>query len=105
IIGASKIARNITESKRLQRDLQFLADASKVLSSSFDYRTTLPAIAELAVPHVADWCVMNMFNKDGSIEWLAIAHQDPQKVEWARELQKKYSMNMDVSHGIPQVLR
>ena len=105
IIGASKIARDITESKRLRRDLEFLADASKVLSSSLDYRTTLQAIARLAVPRVADWCAIDMLGEDGSIEPLAIAHVDPQKVQWAGDLRKKYPMNMDATHGIPQVLR
>lgn len=105
IIGASKIARDITESKRLRRDLEFLADASKVLSSSLDYRATLQAIARLAVPHVADWCVVDMLREDGSIEPLIIAHVDPYKVQWAGELREKYRVNMNAVYGPPQVLR
>jgi len=105
IIGASKIARDITESKRLRRDLEFLADASKVLSSSLDYKTTLQALARLAVPHVADWCAVDMLGEDGTIERVAIAHIDPHKVAWAEELRKKNPVNMDAAHGIPQVLR
>jgi PAS domain S-box-containing protein len=105
IIGASKIARDITESKRLQQNLQFLYDASKVLSSSFDYKTTLQTIANLAVPRIADWCTIDMLAENGSIEPLVIAHMDTQKVQWARELRKKYPMKMDATHGVPQVLR
>jgi PAS domain S-box-containing protein len=105
IIGASKIARDITESKRLQQNLQFLYEASKVLSSSLDYKTTLQTIANLAVPRMADWCTIDMLAENGSIEQLVIAHVDPQKVQWARELRKKYPIKMDVTHGIPQVLR
>ncbi len=105
IIGASKIARNITERKRLQQNLQFLSNASKVLSSSLDYKTTLQTIANLAVPHIADWCTVNMLAEDGSIEQLVIAHADPQKVQWARELNKKYPVDMNATSGIPQILR
>jgi len=105
IIGASKIARDITESKRLQQNLRFLSHASKVLSSSLDYKMTLQTIANLAVPHIADWCTINMLAEDGSIEQLVIAHADPQKVRWAWELNKKYPVDMKVTHGIPQVLR
>ena len=105
IIGASKIARDITESKRLHRHLQFLSDASKVLSSSLDYKTTLQTIAQLAVPHIADWCTIEMLAEDGSIEPLVIAHVEPQKVEWATELRKKYPIKIDASHGVAQVLR
>ena len=105
IIGASKIARDITESKRLRRNLEFLSNASKVLSSSLDYKTTLQAIANLAVPHIADWCTIHMLADDGSIEQLVIAHTDPQKVQWAWELNKKYPVDRNATSGVPQVLR
>ena len=105
IIGASKIARDITESKRLRQNLEFLSNASKVLSSSLDYKTTLQTIANLAVQHIADWCAINMLADDGSIEQLAIAHVDPQKVQWAWELNKKYPVDRNATRGVPQILR
>jgi PAS domain S-box-containing protein len=105
IIGASKIARDITESKRLHQRSQFLSEASKVLASSLDYKMTLQTIAKLAVLHIADWCTIEMLAEDGSIEPLVIAHADPRKVQWAWELRKKYPMGRDATQGIPQVLR
>lgn len=105
IIGASKIARDITESKRLHQRLQFLSDASKVLASSLDYKTILQAIANLAVPQIADWCAIDMLTEDGPIEPLAVAHVDPHKVQWAGGLRNKYPINRDAPHGIAQVLR
>jgi PAS domain S-box-containing protein len=39
---------------------QLLAEASRVLSSSFDYQTTLARVARLAVPYLADYCVIDM---------------------------------------------
>ncbi|HJT55407.1 MAG TPA: PAS domain S-box protein [Ktedonobacteraceae bacterium] len=105
IIGASKIARDITESKRLQRNLQFLSEASKVLSSSLDYKTTLQTTARLAVPHIADWCTIRMLSEDGSLEPLVIAHVDPQEVQWAWELEKQYPVDMKAGHGVAQVLQ
>ena len=68
IIGASKIARDISERKRLQKHLQFLSHASKVLSSSLDYKMTLQTIANLAVPPIAEWCAIDMLAEDGSSE-------------------------------------
>jgi PAS domain S-box-containing protein len=105
IIGASKIARDVTASKRLRRNLQFLSEASKVLSSSLDYKTTLQTIARLAVPHIADWCSIRMLSENGSLEPLVIAHVDPQKVQWAWELHKKYPVDMRAGHGVAQVLQ
>ena len=38
-------------------------------------------MARLAVPHVADWCVVEMVPKpNGSIHCLAVAHRDPRSM-------------------------
>src|SRR6266480_5298650 len=95
----------ITEHKQLQQHLHFLFHASKALSSSLDYKMTLQTIANLAVPHIADWCTIDMLAEDGSIEQLVIAHADPQRVAWAREIRKKYPLDMNSTNGIPQVFR
>jgi PAS domain S-box-containing protein len=105
IIGASKIARDITESKRLHRNVQFLASAGKVLAASLDYRATLRTVAGMAVPHMADWCAITMLAEDGSVEPLAVAHVDPQQAQQATRLRELYPLNMDAAHGTPLVLR
>ncbi len=38
----------------------FLAAASDVLASSLDYHVTLGAVADLAVPQLADWCAIRV---------------------------------------------
>ena len=95
----------ITEHKQLQQHLHFLFHASKALSSSLDYKMTLQTIANLAVPHIADWCTIDMLAEDGSIEQLVVAHADPQRVAWAREVRKKYPLDRNANQGIPHVLR
>ncbi|HEX8917719.1 MAG TPA: PAS domain S-box protein, partial [Chloroflexota bacterium] len=42
--------------RQREHELAFLAEASSVLASSLDYEQTLRSVAELAVPHIADWC-------------------------------------------------
>src|SRR5437588_841158 len=95
----------ITEHKQLQQHLHFLFHASKALSSSLDYKMTLQTIANLAVPHIADWSTIDMLAEDGSIEQLVVAHADPQRVAWAREVRKKYPLDKNANHGIAHVLR
>ena len=63
---------------------------STVLASSLDYETTLAAVARLAVPHVADWCVVDMLEAGGVTRRLAVAHADPAKVELAWEVARRY---------------
>lgn len=40
----------------------FLSEASKVLSSSLDYYTTLGTVAELIVTGVSDFCIIDIFD-------------------------------------------
>jgi len=83
----------------------FLAEASDLLSSSLDSHHALRQLAQLAVPRLADWCAIDIAGENGEIERLAVAHQDPDKVRWAYELQERYPPNLDDPHGVPQVLR
>jgi PAS domain S-box-containing protein len=81
---------DIDDQKRAEGMLGFLAEASKVLASTLDYETTLAAVARLAVPHVADWCVVDMCDRDGSTRRLAVAHSEPGQVELGWELARRY---------------
>ena len=55
---AINVIEDITELKRSEEAQRFLAEASRRLSgSSLDYERTLAAVAELAVPALADSCV------------------------------------------------
>jgi len=96
---------DISDRKRHEEDQQFLSEATRVLSTSLDYRQTLATVAQLAVPTIADWCVVHAVDEDGSISTLAVAHSDPEKVEWARKLQERYPSRMDGSTGVPNVIR
>jgi PAS domain S-box-containing protein len=93
------------ERERVAETLRFLAEASEVLSSSLDYRSTLSSMARLAVPALADWCAVDVLGENGSVERLAVAHQDPEKVAWARELQERYPPDPEAPRGVPNVLR
>lgn len=65
--------------------LLFLAEADAVLASSLDYQATLANVAELAVPRLADWCLVHIVGDDGSIRLLAAAHTDPRKAQVLRD--------------------
>lgn len=93
------------EGEDAQRRLAFLAEASRLLSGSLDYARTLKRIADLAVPHLADWCVVDMLEEDGSLRHVAVAHTDPTKVEVAQELRRRYPPDPDAPGGIFEVIR
>ena len=99
------VAHDVTERKKNEEMQRFLAEAGASLSSSLDYRTTLAKMARLAVPYLADWCVVDILEEDGSLDRLAMTHQDQEKVALARELEERYPPDPDALHGVAQVLR
>ena len=78
-----------TNYKQLVENLEYLAQASKILSSSLDYNKTINNVTKLLVPDMADWCSVSMLTEDNKIEQLAVAHIDPKQVKWAKALNKK----------------
>ncbi|HEV7193508.1 MAG TPA: GAF domain-containing SpoIIE family protein phosphatase [Jatrophihabitantaceae bacterium] len=84
--------------------LAFLSDASVELASSLDYRATLAKVAHLVVQSLGDWCAVDIVD-DGTLHTLAVAHIDPAKVSWAREMQQRYPTDLDAQTGVAQVVR
>ena len=74
-----------------RENLEFLAETSRVLGSSLDYRKTLSHVAQLVVPRLADWCVIDLTDEQPGIpQQLTVAHADPQRAAQARELRRRY---------------
>jgi signal transduction histidine kinase len=103
--GVAIFSRDITEQKLLELNLAFLAEASKLLSSSLDYQQTLRSVAQLAVPRIADWCAVDMLTGPRTVELLAVAHVDPAKIRWAVELRRRDPVDLDRPVGLARVLQ
>ncbi len=89
LLEGERKARSQAESSR--ENLEFLAETSRVLGSSLDYRKTLSHVAQLAVPRMADWCVIDLIDEEpGLPQQLTVAHADPERVAMARELRRRY---------------
>jgi signal transduction histidine kinase len=83
----------------------FLAAAGEALAESLDYQETLQRIARLAVPDLADWCVVDTLDERGAISLLAVAHSDPQREATVRELRARYPFDPRANYGLSKVLR
>jgi signal transduction histidine kinase/ActR/RegA family two-component response regulator len=83
----------------------FLAGASAAFAELTDYESTLQKVASLAVPFFADWCAVHMQQPDGTVRRLAITHDDPAKVQAARDLEHRYAIRQSDPLGIMRVLR
>ncbi|MDQ3032684.1 MAG: PAS domain S-box protein [Myxococcota bacterium] len=86
---------DIDERKRTEEVNRFLAEAGTLLASSLDYRATLPALARLAVPQMADWCAIDLLgsahgDREGDeLERIAVAHVDPGRLELLHEVARR----------------
>jgi PAS domain S-box-containing protein len=102
---AINVIEDVTEQREREEAARFIAESSAVLSSSLEYEVTLANVAHLAVPRIADWCAVDVLAEDGSIRNVAVAHSDPDKVRWARELNERYPPDPSAEQGAPGVLR
>jgi PAS domain S-box-containing protein len=81
------VSVDVTERKRAEADTRFLADASAALADLSDPASTLTKVAGMAVPHFADWCVIDLL-EEGTVRRVAVAHADPAKGALANELHR-----------------
>jgi PAS domain S-box-containing protein len=98
-------ARKRDQALRMEsRQRAFLSDAARELNSSLDYRQTLSAVARLAVPAIADWCVVDLW-EDGRLTRLAAEHVDPSKRELLWEMDRRFPLDAGARGGRAQALR
>ena len=95
---------DITERRENEEGLRFLAEAGAVLASSLDYEETLRRLCRLAVPTIADFCVVDLL-EDGVIRRVEAAHADPAMADVvAAALRHPPTMDHPV-HPVPVALR
>ncbi len=105
VLYAVNVFENITEVKRAQLAESFMSEVSRVLASTMEYSETLPRVAQLAVPQIADWCAVDLLNEDGEIECVAVHHADPAKIALAERLYSSYRPALEEPMGVPDVIR
>jgi PAS domain S-box-containing protein len=84
---------------------KFLAKAGEALSSSLNYPETLTTVAQLAVPEIADWCVVDIIDEQGRSHRIAVVHKDPKKIKLARTLEREFPEDPNKDAGIRNVIK
>ncbi len=104
-VGMRGVAMDITERKRAEEATSFMTEASKVLASSLDYQLTLTNLARLAVPTLADWCIVQSLDEAHATQTLALEAVDADQLSLAQLLLSQYPLAADAPVGLPHVLR
>lgn len=110
-VGVVTVNRDMTEYQKAQAERtqieerqHFLAQASSILADSLDYESTINTVTQLAIPHLADWCVIHLIGKDGTLRRPVAAHVKPELVEIIRELQQRSPIDLDANGPIIRTL-
>jgi hypothetical protein len=78
LIASWRKSRAAQEKTRLDHErASFLADVSTAVAESLDASVALATVARLAVPFVADACVIDLADGEGGLARVAAVHADP----------------------------
>jgi serine phosphatase RsbU (regulator of sigma subunit) len=90
--------------RRVGEARELLATAGGVFDRSLDPRQTMRAIAEMAVPKLAEMCVVDLLREDGTVgETVAVAeHEELGKLE---ALRAEHPLDLDGEHPSARAIR
>ena len=97
------IVVDITERKRQEDAIHFLAEANTILDSTLDLDELLGELARLAVPTIADGCMVDVLER-GKLRRAALAGTDPAAVGTMERVQQ-HTPDLESDHPISVALR
>jgi PAS domain S-box-containing protein len=97
--------REVTEERRRVERESFLAEAGALLGESLAYQATLRAVAELAVPRLADFCTVDVFDDAGALQRIAAAYANETTGAATAELNRLYPPTRGDARGPGAVAR
>jgi PAS domain S-box-containing protein len=102
---AVNIFHDITDLKRSELAQRLLAATSVILADDLDYETRMTHVAKLLVPSLADWCAIDILDENQKLQRLAVVHTDPNMVQWAHEVHKRFPPDPNSPSGAYKVVR
>jgi PAS domain S-box-containing protein len=95
--------QDVSRLKRTEDRVRILADAGAILADSDNYQSTLQALAELVVPLLADWCIVDVVEAS-EIRRVAVAHPDPRQRAMVEEIQRRFPPDPQRAGGVREVI-
>jgi PAS domain S-box-containing protein len=100
----SVVLRDITERRQALETQEFLARAGETLASSLSAEETFQNVTRLAVPRLADACVVNSY-RGGALHGICVAHIDPARAQEIETKRREHPIDPDSEHPVAQVIR
>jgi PAS domain S-box-containing protein len=106
VTGVTVAATDVTEHRRVAKQKEILSRVGAVLASSIDYEEMLRSVGRLAVPEIADWCVLDLLGEDDRLHSVQVHAADPRKEELLREMLANFPHDDGPDdHPVGRVLR
>ncbi len=87
-----------------RRRLKFLIDATATLDSSLDPSESLRNLARAAVPELAELCVIDLLERDGTVRETVAASLDPEIAVEVERMRREVPVDLDGTHPVARVL-
>ena len=105
VVMAVNLIEDVTDTKRAELAQRLLARTARTLAEVADVPQTMQAIADAAVPGLADWAGVDLLDNRGEIVSVAVAHRDPETVRIGREVRERWPPRLDGDQAVSQVMR
>jgi hypothetical protein len=94
-----------SQRRRAGEAKELLAAAGGVFDRSLDPRQTMRTIAGMAVPRLAEMCVIDLLGDEGTVgDTVAVAVRE-EAVEWLLALRANHPLDLDGEHPVARVIR
>jgi PAS domain S-box-containing protein len=99
------VFRDITAEHHAEVAQRLVTQTVEALSATLSMDEAARRLAELCVPRLADFAVVDLLELDGSIRTAAIAHVDPTRVGLAWQMRQRQPLQPGEPAGPAQVMR
>lgn len=101
---ALTVIEDVTALKTAEVRMRVLSESGRILASSLDSKQTLRNVAQVAVPGLADWCLVDLLDTAGQRAHVASAHRDPAQREAVARLRRRESDAIDPESTVGRVI-
>jgi PAS domain S-box-containing protein len=105
IIGVAKIDRDITSVKRVERQQNTLAEATRRLTTTLDEREVIEALCDMLVPEVGDYCIIRLIDDKYEIKPVHWKHAADDRQQLLDELVRRYPDRAEPGSHVAEVQR
>ena len=104
LLAAMVVHSALNRLREQRRRLEILIAATAKLDRSLDPQETLRTIAHMAVPDLAELCVVDLLDQSGAIGATIAAAVDPAVAAGVERMREAFPLDMRSAHPVAQVL-